>query len=232
MYANTNKILLVDDDRDILEFLSYNLKNEGFSIYKSMNGTDALKTASCVMPQLILLDIMMPETGGIETCVKLRMLPELKNTLIVFLSARNEDYSLIAGFEAGGDDYITKPVKPKVLISRIKALLKRYDGEEEIKTLITKRLEFGNISIEPERHVLVKDGEEFTIPRKEFRLLMLLTSKPSKVFTRTEIFDHLWSPDNSDVSDRTIDVYIRKLRARMGEERIITVKGVGYKFEP
>jgi two-component system alkaline phosphatase synthesis response regulator PhoP len=180
---------------------------------------------------MIILDIMMPEMDGIETCMKLRMMPELKNTIIVFLSARNEDYALIAGFEAGGDDYITKPVKPKVLISRIKALLKRYDSEEETGTSISGFLEFGNMTIDPEKYLLIIDGKEFTLPKKEFKLLMLLTSKPSRLFTRLEIFDHLWGTDNSNVSDRTIDVYIRKLRERIGENKIITIKGMGYKFE-
>jgi two-component system alkaline phosphatase synthesis response regulator PhoP len=231
MNTNTNKILLVDDDLDVLEFLSYNLKNEGFRIYRSMSGTDALKTAARTIPNLILLDIMMPGMDGIETCVKLRSVPQLKNTLIVFLSARNEDYALIAGFEAGGDDYITKPVKPKVLISRIKALLKRYDSEDEINTSISGILKFENMIIDPEKHLLIINGREFTLPRKEFKLLMLLTSKPSKLFTRLEIFDHLWGADNINVSDRTIDVYIRKLRERIGANKIITIKGMGYKFE-
>ena len=231
MNAYTNKVLLVDDDRDILKFLSYNLKNEGFHIYKSMNGYDALKLASKIIPHLIILDIMMPEMDGIETCIKLRSIPQLKNTLIVFLSARNEDYALIAGFEAGGDDYITKPVKPKVLISRIKALLKRYDNEEELGKPESICIEFDNMTIDPEKHLLIISGKEFTLPRKEFKLLMLLTSKPSRLFTRMEIFDHLWGSDNNSVSDRTIDVYIRKLRERIGEDRIITIKGMGYKFE-
>ncbi len=231
MNIKTNKILLVDDDPDILEFLSYNLKNEGFNIFKVMNGIDALKIAAKVIPHLIILDIMMPEMDGIETCLKLKSLPQLRNTIIVFLTARSEDYALIAGFEAGGDDYITKPVKPKVLISRIKALLKRYNSDEETFTATTSLLEFGNMTIDPEKYLLEMGGQKFNLPRKEFKLLMLLTSKPSRVFTRIEIFDHLWGSDGSHVSDRTIDVYIRKLRERIGEKRIVTIKGIGYKFE-
>jgi two-component system alkaline phosphatase synthesis response regulator PhoP len=227
---NTNKILLVDDDPDILEFLGYNLENEGFRIYKSMNGADALETAARIKPHLIILDIMMPEMNGIETCRKLRSIPQLKSTIIVFLTVLNEDYLLITGFEAGGDDFITKPVKPKVLIARIRALLKRYESNEEKKTSKSGLLKFENMIIDPEKCLLIMSGKEFALPRKEFKLLMLLTSKPSKLFTRLEIFHYLWGDENTNVSERTIDVYIRKLRERIGQNRISTVKGLGYKF--
>lgn len=225
------KLLLVDDDVDIVEFLSYNLKTEGFNIYTAYNGVEALKVALNVNPQVVILDIMMPEMDGIETCMKLREMPLMKNSLILFFSARGEDYSLIAGYEAGGDDYIQKPIKPKVLISRLKAHLRRFDiAEFSDVSKSTDIIKFENLAINLERHLIVFKDIEYQLPRKEFRLLTLLTSKPSRVFTRSEIFNHLWGSDNR-ASDRTIDVYIRKLRERIGEERIVTVKGVGYKFE-
>ncbi len=225
------KLLLVDDDIDIVEFLSYNLKNEGFNLYKAYNGVEALKVAAKVNPQIVILDIMMPEMDGIETCHRMREMPGMKNSLILFFSARGEDYSVIAGYEAGGDDYIQKPVKPKVLISRLHALLRRYEHEDPAVTSSeSNHITFDKLDIVPERHLIVIEDQEYLIPRKEFRLLMLLTSKPSRVFTRTEIFDHLWGSDTS-TSDRTIDVYIRKLRERIGDDRIVTIKGVGYKFE-
>ena len=231
MDNNNIRILLVDDDPDIIEFLGYNLKSEGFTIYKAYNGNDAVKMSLKTRPHLIILDIMMPEMDGIETCHKLRNMAVLKNTLIVFLTARGEDYSLIAGYEAGGDDYITKPVRPKVLVSRIKALLRRYDTDDEVSIATPDLLKFNDMTIDPEKHMLEINGKEYLLPRKEFKLLMLLTSRPSRVFSRIEIFDNLWGSDNANVSDRTIDVYIRKLRERIGENRIITLKGIGYKFE-
>ncbi|MBN2613485.1 MAG: response regulator transcription factor [Bacteroidales bacterium] len=230
MNLNNLKLLLVDDDADIVEFLSYNLKNEGFNIYKAYNGVEALKIASNINPQVVILDIMMPEMDGIETCVRMREIPSMKNSLILFFSARGEDYSVIAGYEAGGDDYIQKPIKPKVLVSRLKAMLRRFDNEEpESSNPSSNLIRFENLTIQPDRHLIVCNDREYQLPRKEFKLLTLLTSRPSRVFTRNEIFDHLWGSENG-VSDRTIDVYVRKLRERIGDDKIVTVKGVGYKF--
>jgi two-component system alkaline phosphatase synthesis response regulator PhoP len=231
MLPTESKLLVVDDESDIVEFLSYNLKKEGFKIYTSNNGKDAIRMAQKVNPQLILLDVMMPEMDGIETCEKLRSTDIDLNTLIVLLTARAEDYSQIAGFQAGADDYITKPIKPKVLISRLKALLRRYNNqplEDQSSTSAIKR--FNNLIIDSEKHLVFVNKKEMLLPRKEFNLLQLLTSKPSRVFTRDEIFDHIWGTDIF-VGDRTIDVYIRKLREKIGEKSIVTIKGVGYKFE-
>ncbi len=230
MDSNGYKILIVDDELDITEFLSYNLKKEGFEVYTSNNGLGALNLACEVKPHLILLDIMMPEMDGIELCEKIRETAIIKNCIIAFLTARSEDYSQIAGFEAGGDDYISKPIKPKVLISRIYALLKR--TEQITNTLISPMVpvEFGNIVIDSEKYLVTVDGKKIYFPKKEFTLLKLLTSRPSKVFTRDEIIDHLWGNDTF-VGDRTLDVYIRKLREKLGDDLIKTIKGVGYKFE-
>jgi len=232
MDAENYKILLVDDEKDIQEFLSYNLKKEGYQIYTANNGKQALKLAKEIHPHMILLDVMMPEMDGIEACEKLREITGLENTIIAFLTARAEDYSQIAGFDAGGDDYINKPIKPRVLVSRVKALLKRYGGTKPETGYISEGiLEYGDIIIDKEKHMVSVDNNELNLPRKEFNLLLLLTSKPSKVFTRDEIFNQIWGNDIF-VGDRTIDVYIRKLREKIGEERIVTIKGVGYKFEP
>lgn len=225
-----NKILIVDDEQDIIEFVSYNLKKEGFEVYTVNNGKVAIDKAKEVLPDLILLDIMMPEMDGIETCEKIRGIQELKQTLIAFLTARSEDYSQIAGFEAGGDDYITKPIRPKVLISRINALLKRQRRGTAMDEADSKLKNFGNLVVDIEKFLVILNGENIYLPRKEFYLLQLLTSKPSKVFTRDEIFDYIWGTDIF-VGDRTIDVYIRKLREKLGENHIRTIKGVGYKFE-
>ncbi len=231
MNPNETKILVVDDEPDIVEFLTYNLKKEGFSIYSASNGREALKIAPKIMPHLILLDVMMPDMDGIETCEKLRDSPLHANTLIVFLTARSEDYSQIAGFQAGGDDYITKPVKPKVLITRLKAIIRRYGARNNsINSRSDDILKFNNLVIDSEKHLVFLGEKEMMLPRKEFKLLQLLTSKPSRVFTRDEIFDKLWGTDIF-VGDRTIDVYIRKLREKIGDNRIVTIKGVGYKFE-
>ncbi len=231
MAENENKkILLVDDETDILEFISYNLKKEGYEVSTCTNGKDALKKAVEIQPHLIILDVMMPEMDGIETCTQLREIQDLNNTIIAFLTARGEDYSQIAGFEAGGDDYITKPIKPKVLISRVKALLKRYKGIGVIKESSNKNIiEIGNLVIDKEKYIVVNEGEELILPRKEFELLALLASKKNKVFTRDEIYSTVWG-DNIIVGDRTIDVHIRKLREKIGNEHIKTIKGVGYKF--
>ncbi|MBI9052599.1 MAG: response regulator transcription factor [Bacteroidales bacterium] len=223
------KILLVDDEPDIIEFLSYNINKEGFEVFTAQNGKEAIQVAKKVNPHLILLDVMMPEMDGIETCEVLRQDKNLQNTVIAFLTARGEDYSQIAGFDAGGDDYIAKPVKPKVLVSRIKALLKRFkvtNGDSIDENLIIKQ---SNLIIDREKYVVTKDEEELVLPKKEFELLVLLINKPDRVFTRDEIFSAVWG-DNIIVGDRTIDVHIRKLREKIGENHIKTIKGVGYKF--
>ena len=224
------RILLVDDEKDILEFLGYNLRQEGFEIHTASNGKEAVKVAGEVIPHLVLMDVMMPEMDGIEACEEIRANKELEHTLVAFLTARGEDYSQIAGFEAGGDDYITKPIRPKVLVSRIKALLKRRnsaagDGETGSDTRIVS----GDLEIDKERYVIIKKGKDIFLPRKEFELLSLLISRPEKVFTREEIFDHVWG-ENIVVGDRTIDVHIRKLREKIGNDHIKTLKGIGYKF--
>ena len=223
-----HKILLVDDEPDIIEFIQYNLKKAGYRVFSARNGKEAVEMAEKHLPDLILLDVMMPEMDGIETCEEIRAIPALRNTTIAFLTARQEDDSQIAGFEAGGDDYITKPIKPKVLLSRIKALLKRNRiGFSEGKGIIISPT--NDLQIDRERFLVVKQGEELILPKKEFELLNLLISKPGKVFTREEIFHSVWG-DNIIVGDRTIDVHIRKLREKIGEGYIKTVKGVGYKL--
>lgn len=233
MIQSNYRILVVDDEEDIVEFVSYNLKKEGFNVSTARNGLSAVQIAREFKPHLILLDIMMPEMDGIETCEQIRAIPALSDTLIAFLTARAEDFSQIAGFSAGADDYITKPVRPKVLISRILALLKRSGStSENVKqTRTNEKLSHGNLVIDKERHLIIVDNKEIDVPKKEFSLLVLLTSKPSRLFKREEIFQHLWG-NEVFVSDRTIDVYIRKLREKIGDNRIKTVKGIGYKFEP
>ncbi len=225
------KILLVDDEPDILEFLGYNLRKENFIVLKANNGQEALKIAQAELPELIILDVMMPEMDGIETCEEIKRIPSLKNTIVAFLTARGEDYSQIAGFEAGADDYITKPIRPKVLTSRVKALLKRYHSNDETKIGLsdTEIISIGDLTIDRERYLIIKSGEEMILPKKEFELLLLLVSKPEKVFTRDEIYTTVWG-DNIIVGDRTIDVHIRKLREKIGQDHIRTIKGVGYKF--
>lgn len=222
------KILIVDDEPDILEFLGYNLRKENFEVYTAENGVNGIKMAKKIMPHLILLDVMMPEIDGIETCEEIRKEPSLKNCVIAFLTARAEDYSQIAGFEAGADDYITKPVKPKVLVSRINALLKRYTPSDEAPAA-SGAIVVGKLKIDRERYVVEYDDKVLSLPRKEFELLMLLVSKPDKVFTREEIYHKVWG-DDIIVGDRTIDVHIRKLREKIGDDHIRTIKGVGYKF--
>jgi len=226
------KILLVDDEIDILEFISYNLRKEGFEVFTAQNGVTALKIAEKENPHLIILDVMMPEMDGITTCEELRKIPTLQNTIIAFLTARGEDYSQIAGFEAGADDYITKPIRPKVLVSRVKALLKRFNTKGSLKEPLvedTNLLKIGDITIDKERYLIKKGEEEMVLPRKEFELLSLLVSKPGKVFTREEIYSSVWG-NNVVVGDRTIDVHIRKLREKIGSPHIKTLKGIGYKF--
>ncbi len=220
------KILLVDDELDILEFLSYNLKKEGYEVHTATNGTEAIEVAKKVIPNLVILDVMMPDMDGIETCRQIRALPGLKDMMVAFLTARNEDYSQIAGFEVGADDYINKPIKPRVLSSRIKALLRRGSNTE----VAEENEDLGGIKIDRERFVILKDGKEISLPKKEFELIELLASKPGKVFTRDIILDKVWGGDVV-VGDRTIDVHVRKLREKLGDNYIKTVKGIGYKFE-
>ncbi len=220
------KILVVDDEPDILEFLSYNLEKEGFLVETAENGKQALEKAKKNQPDIVLLDVMMPEMDGIEACRTMREMPQFEHTIIAFLTARTEDYSQIAGFETGADDYISKPIKPRVLVSRLKALLRRYEAKESKSTF----LDVGNIQIDRERYLIIFNGKEMAVPRKEFELLYLLASKPGKVFKRDEILNEIWGRDII-VGDRTIDVHIRKLREKLGEELIKTVKGIGYKFE-
>jgi two-component system alkaline phosphatase synthesis response regulator PhoP len=221
------KILLVDDEPDILDFVGYNLKAEGYKVHTASSGRSGVSKAREVKPDLILLDVMMPEMDGIEACDHIRRLPGLEHTIIAFLTARGEDYSQVAGFEAGADDYITKPVKPKVLMSRIKALLRRRPAPEQE---VPGKIEFEDLIIDPERYHVELQGSVIELPRKEFELLSLLASKPGKVFTREEIMDRIWGTVVI-VGGRTIDVHIRKLREKIGDDRIKTVKGVGYKFE-
>jgi Response regulators consisting of a CheY-like receiver domain and a winged-helix DNA-binding domain len=221
------RILLVDDEPDVIEFLSYNLKKEGYIIYSAGNGKEAIEIARLHLPHLIILDVMMPEMDGIEACREIRQIPGLSESIIVFLTARGEDYSQIAGFDAGADDYITKPVKPRILTSRVKALLRRYRPGGAIAE---PDAPLPDLYIDRERYLVIKSGQEIFLPRKEFELLVLLTSKPNKVFTREEIFSKVWG-DNVFVGDRTIDVHVRKIREKIGIENIRTVKGVGYKYE-
>jgi two-component system alkaline phosphatase synthesis response regulator PhoP len=226
MTKSNGRILVVDDEEDILEFISYNLKKEGFEVSTARNGKDAIREAKSFKPDLILLDVMMPEMDGIETCIELRANERFKNTLIAFLTARSEDYSQIAGFEAGADDYIAKPIRPRVLVSRINAMLRR------VTELATEQANevVGGLVIDRDKYLVIQNGEEMNLPKKEFELLALLTSKPGKVFTRETILASVWGEDVV-VGDRTIDVHIRKLREKIGEQFIKTVKGVGYKFE-
>ena len=227
MKAAKAKILLVDDEPDILEIVEYNLKNEGYKVYTASSGIEGVSLAKEVKPDLILLDVMMPEMDGIEACDQIRKIPSLEHTIIAFLTARGEDYSQVAGFEAGADDYITKPVKPKVLTSRLKALLRRRPTAGQ---KVPERMNLGDLTIDPERYHIELAGNVLDLPRKEFELLSLLACKPGRVFLREEIMDRIWGT-SVIVGGRTIDVHIRKLREKIGDDRIKTVKGVGYKFE-
>jgi two-component system, OmpR family, alkaline phosphatase synthesis response regulator PhoP len=218
-------ILLADDEPDILEFLGYNLEREGYKVLKAKNGEKAVAMAREHRPQLIILDVMMPVMDGMEACTAIRKIPELAGALIAFLTARGEDYSQIAGFEAGADDYITKPIKPKLFISRIQALLRRYKEPDVQKVIITK-----GFTIDKDRYVVIMGDKEVTLVKKEFELLQFLASHPDKVVTREEIFSAVWG-EEVVVGDRTIDVHIRRIREKLGIESIRTIKGVGYKFE-
>lgn len=221
------KILLVDDEQDILDLIGFNLEKEGFEVQTANNGRTALELARKSTPDLVLLDVMMPGMDGMETCRELRDDPVLKNVLVAFLTARNEDYSQIAGFDAGADDYIAKPIKPRVLVSRVKALLRRNIASESDQKPVPDH----GIVIDKERYVVYKEGVQLNLPKKEFELLALLTSAPGRVFTRENILASVWGNDVI-VGDRTIDVHIRKLREKLGDDNFKTVKGVGYKFEP
>ncbi|MCW1146667.1 response regulator transcription factor [Flavobacterium lacisediminis] len=222
------KILLVDDEQDILEIVGYNLSQEGYQIVTASNGKEAIAKAKKEHPQLIIMDVMMPEMDGMEACENIRKIPELQDTIITFLTARSEDYSQVAGFDAGADDYIAKPIKPKVLVSKVQALLRRLKGVEGVSSTTT--LTVGNIEINREEYKIIKDGEEIILPRKEFELFYLLATKPGKVFTREEILDKVWG-NEVVVGGRTIDVHIRKLREKIGDSFFKTIKGVGYKIE-
>ena len=223
--SRITKILIVDDDQDIIEILRYNLSLAGYKIKTAANGKEAIKKAKLFSPEIILLDIMMPEMDGIEACSKIKSIPSLNETMIIFLSARNEDFTQIAAFEAGGDDYISKPVKPKILLKKIESIVKRIrlGNNEHLK------IELDNITINRSEYIVTKDKKVITLPRKEFELFFLLASKPGKVFTRDEIMSKVWG-SNVIVGDRTIDVHIRKLREKIGDSYFKTIKGVGYKF--
>lgn len=221
------KILIVDDEADIVEFLTYNLLKEGFVVFSASNGLDAIKQADEKIPEIIILDVMMPGMDGIEVCQELRSNSKLKNTFIVFLSARSEDYTQISGLDAGADGYFVKPIKPKLLVSRINSLLRRFEPEKKQEG---KQIKIGGLIIDKERYIVIQNGKEIILPRKEFELLHLFATKPHKVFTRDEIFTKIWG-DEVVVGERTIDVHIRKLREKIGENIIKTVKGVGYKID-
>lgn len=223
------KVLIVDDEPDILEFLDYNLSRNGFDTIQASNGMDAIKLADQEEPDLILLDIMMPDMDGVETCYELRKNPKLKETIIAFLTARSEEYSEIAGLEAGADDYIQKPIRPRLLLSRIKALMRRKESSRPSIQASTV-LEFGSLKIDPRSYQAYIDDETITLAKKEFEVLMLLASQPGKVFTREEMFHKVWGY-SVPIASRTIDVHISKLREKVGDRYIKTLKGVGYKLE-
>ena len=218
------KILLVDDEPDVIEIIKFNLDQEGYQVKTATNGSEAVKKAKKTFPHLIIMDVMMPEMDGIEACEILRKDPKFNNTIIMFLTARGEDYSYVAAFDAGADDYVTKPIKPKILVSKTKALLRRLKKEEE-----TEKLRFGKLIIDKEQYEVIQKGNTLSLPRKEFELLFLLASKPDKVVKREKIMEIVWGSEVV-VGDRTIDVHIRKLREKIGDKYFKTVKGVGYKF--
>jgi two-component system alkaline phosphatase synthesis response regulator PhoP len=227
MSAVKQKILIVDDEPDILELVEYNLKKEGYQVYTASNGQDGITVARKVNPDLIILDIMMPKMDGIEACRLMRAIPEFKNTFMVFLTARSEEYSEIAGFNVGADDYIAKPIKPRALVSRINAILRRNVSSDEVSE---NKVEIGDLVIDREAYLVFQSGNKVVLAKKEFELLYLLASKPGKVYTRESILKNIWE-DSVVVTNRTIDVHIRKLREKLGENYVSTVKGVGYKFE-
>ncbi|MBD1391833.1 response regulator transcription factor [Mucilaginibacter glaciei] len=227
MSTGKQKILIVDDEPDILELIEYNLKKEGYQVYSARNGQEAVAEAKRTQPDLIVLDIMMPKMDGIEACRIMRTMPEFKNTFMVFLTARSEEYSEIAGFNVGADDYIAKPIKPRALVSRINAILRRNSAPEEVTD---NKLEIGDLVIDREAYLVFQKGVKVVLAKKEFELLYLLASKPGKVYTREVILKSIWE-DSVVVTNRTIDVHVRKLREKLGDDCVSTVKGVGYKFE-
>ena len=228
MSANKQKILIVDDEPDILELIEYNLKKEGYQVFTATNGQDAITEARKTNPDLIILDVMMPKMDGIEACRIMRGMPEFKSTFMVFLTARIEEYSEIAGFNVGADDYIPKPIKPRALVSRINAILRRNLQSEEES--FSNKIEIADLVIDRDAFLVFKNGEKIVLAKKEFELLYLLASKPGKVYTREVILRNIWE-DSVVVTNRTIDVHIRKLREKLKDNYVTTVKGVGYKFE-
>lgn len=226
MDISSIKILVVDDDPDIVEILKYNLKNSGYSVKSAGNGVEAIKKAKKFIPDIILMDVMMPEMSGIEACEEIKNIDQLSQAIIIFLSARSEDYTQISAYDAGADDYISKPVKPKILLKKISNIAKKINSEKKAPWII----DLGSIKINKEEYVVIKDKKEILLPRKEFELLFLLATKPDKVFTREEIMNKVWGTQVV-VGDRTIDVHVRKLREKIGEKHIKTLKGVGYKFK-
>ncbi|MVN21968.1 response regulator transcription factor [Mucilaginibacter arboris] len=227
MSNSKQKILIVDDEPDILELIEYNLNKEGYQVFVAHNGQEAVVEAKKVLPDLIILDVMMPKMDGIEACRIMRTMPEFKTTFMVFLTARSEEYSEIAGFNVGADDYIAKPIKPRALVSRINAILRRNQPSDETPD---NKLEIGDLVIDREAFMVFQGGEKVVLAKKEFELLYLLASKPGKVYTRESILKNIWE-DSVVVTNRTIDVHIRKIREKLGEKYVSTVKGVGYKFE-
>ncbi|MFM6975407.1 MAG: response regulator transcription factor [Sphingobacteriaceae bacterium] len=226
--SNLPKILIVDDEEDIRELIEFNLAKEGYQVLTAANGQEAIAEAKMHKPDLILLDVMMPKMDGIEACRQMRAMPEFKSTFMVFLTARNEEYSEIAGFNAGADDYIAKPIKPRALVSRINAILRRNGQQPE--QVANVKLEIADLVIDKDAFLVYKHGEKIVLAKKEFELLYLLASRPGKVFTREQILKSIWE-ESVIVTNRTIDVHIRKLREKLGESYVGTVKGVGYKFE-
>ena len=226
MDISSIKVLVVDDDPDIVEILKYNLKNSGYSVKSAGNGVEAIKKAKKFIPDIILMDVMMPEMSGIEACEEIKNIDQLSQAIIIFLSARSEDYTQISAYDAGADDYISKPVKPKILLKKISNIAKKINSEKNAP----KTIDLGSIKINKEEYVVIKDKKEILLPRKEFELLFLLATKPEKVFTREQIMNKVWGTQVI-VGDRTIDVHVRKLREKIGEKHIKTLKGVGYKFK-
>ena len=227
MKSSPLKILVVDDDLDIIEILKYNLNKSGYIVKSAKNGIEAIKRAKKFMPNIILMDVMMPEMSGIEACSEIKQIDELSETVIIFLSARSEDYTQISAYDAGADDYISKPIKPKILLKKISNIAKKIKSNKNMPIV----LDLGSIKINREEYLVTQNKNEIMLPRKEFELLFLLASKPEKVFTRDEIMNKVWGTQVV-VGDRTIDVHVRKLREKIGEKHIKTLKGVGYKFKP
>ncbi len=225
MENNSFIILLVDDEEDILDFVGYNLRKEGYTVYTATNGRDAIDLAVKVTPHLVLLDVMMPEMDGVETCREIKRIKSLDDAIIVFFTARSEDFTQILSLDAGGDDYITKPIKPALLVSKVNSLLRRHKVVRETSPVF----EAGDLLIDKEKYLVIREGKEIQLARKEFELLCLLASRPERVFTRDEILQKVWD-DDVVVGERTIDVHIRKIREKTGSDHIYTLKGVGYKF--